>query len=195
LSINESSTLELLQSKFTPDQIKILNVAVSLFKITVPSLKDERGYNRIDACLFKYMLIQGFTEFTIYNLEWIRRKLLCYFKQIRQLGVSPDFLQRPIADKAVYGWKVLADSRFTGVKLVIDKEAHFTFKWYSLKWHKGSQIQVVLERSEGLKMLTEQGSFCKTLQDAQGCKIQVLFCPNDCEKLLTKFGITGITGQ
>jgi hypothetical protein len=193
--MNESSTLELLQSKFTPNQIKVLKVAVELFKKTVPSLKDERGYNRIDACLFKYMLTQGFTEFTIYNLEWIRRKLLCYSKQIQQLGFSPDFLQSPITDKAVYGWKVLADSRFVGVKLVIDKEAHFTFKWYSLKWHKGSQIQVVLERSEGLKMLIEQGSFCKTLQDAQDCKIQVLFCPNDSEKFLAKFGITGITGQ
>lgn len=174
---------------FSADELYILRVAVALFKITDPFKKDDRGFNRIDAWLFKYMLTKGVDDFTIHNLEWMRRKLLSYRRQIEKLGFSYELVCTRVSDKAIFGWKVLEDSKFLGMDLKIDKDTRFTFKWRVFKDNRMETVQVVMDRAEGVKLLIEQGYF-KSTQDTNDLKIKVSYYPGEMVRnLLEKFGL------
>jgi predicted RNA-binding Zn-ribbon protein involved in translation (DUF1610 family) len=174
---------------FSTEQLYILKVAVALFKITDPFKKDDRGFNRIDAWLFKYMLTKDVDDFTIHNLEWMRRKLLSYRRQIGELGFTYELICTRISDKAIFGWKVLEDSKFLGMDLKIDKDTRFTFKWRVFRDNHVEKVQVVMDRAEGVKLLIEQGYF-KSTQDANDLKIKVSYYPGEMVRnLLEKFGL------
>jgi hypothetical protein len=168
----------------------MLNIACDLLKITAPWKKDDRGYNRVDAWLFKYMLEKSVTEFSVHNLEWVRRKLLNYKRQITELGLDYAVLQRVVSDKAVYGSKVLEQSKFLGMELQVKRDTRFTFKWRVFKDHHTEKVQVIMERSEGVKFLTEQGFFHCT-EDAEGItEMKVTYPPQEfVSKLADKFGL------
>ena len=174
---------------FSTDELYILKVAVALFKITDPFKKDDRGFNRIDAWLFKYMLTKDVGDFTIHNLEWMRRKLLGYRRQIGELGFNYEMICVRVSDKAIFGWKVLEDSKFLGMDLKIDKDTRFTFKWRVFKDNHVEKVQVIMDKVEGVKFLTEQGYF-KSIQDANNLKIKVSYYPGETiQNLLEKFGL------
>lgn len=177
-----------------PTELDILKIAVALLKITDPYKKDDRGYNRIDAWLFKYMLERNPADFSIHNLEWVRRKLLSYKRQIQDLKLSYEVLRLSVSDKAIYGWKVLEDSKFSGMDLKIGKDTRFTFKWRIFKEHRTQKIQVTMDRVEGVKFLIEHG-FLKHDEDADGItemKVTYPWTGNEkwLEGLLEKFGLS-----
>jgi len=189
--LNEEIKNKLLQ-KFSHDELYILQIAVALFKISNPYVKDYRGYNRIDCWLFRHMLVEKHVDdFSIHNLEWMRRKLLHYKNQIERLGFSFEIIRTPISDKAVYGWQGLSDSKFLGMDLLIDKETRFVFKWRDFRDNHVERVKVIMDRAEGLKWLAEQGNF-KLSQDSD-LKVKIGYYPESSRLFLQQFGMEAST--
>jgi hypothetical protein len=112
------------------DMEYVIAVARKMLSLTNPWARDKMGYTMPDAWLFRDLLSRE--ELTPENVEWMRRALLKYEKQIRRLGLDFDRLDKiRVARKAMF-W------RFEGLEGV--KATSF------LVWFKGDEggIKVTL---------------------------------------------------
>ena len=105
------------------------------------------------------MLTKDVDDFSIHNLEWIRHKLLNYKRQIQELGFSYEMIRTPVSDKAIFGWKILDESKCLEMDLTIGKDLRLTSKWRIFKEHRTEKLQTIMDRLEGIKLLIKQGLF------------------------------------
>jgi hypothetical protein len=137
---------------------------------------------------------------SVHNLEWMRRKLLNYREQVTSLlGADIEVLSSPVSDKAIFGWRTLADSKFLGMDLSISRDVRFTFRWRNFKAARRETIQITMEKKEGIQKLLDNG-FAPTLglgvrsvETAEpllhGLKLKVSYYPDCSVKMLDSFGL------
>ena len=78
------------------DEAYILAVAYKLLKITVPFVKDWKGYNLVDGLkvLSIFEKLSCEEKITEKDIEYIRKKLLKYEEQIKGLGLDFERIKR-----------------------------------------------------------------------------------------------------
>jgi len=184
-----------LTEKFKPNELYILKAATTMFKVTDPFKKDDRGFNKPEAWLFKAMLERDVNEFRIENLEWIRRSLLKYKVQLSDLGFDMSMLTAPVAEKAIYGWQTLADSKFLGAEVSFKKNVKIIFRWRLFKNHSVEKIRILLNREEGIQFLIEMKLIASAMEVSDPTstpyisELKVSYTQESSRELLTKFNL------
>ena len=85
------------------DEEYVIFVARKLLSLTYPWARDGVGFTIPDAWLFRDLLSRE--KLAPENIEWMRRALLKYERQIRQLGLDFDRLEKVrIAQRAIF-WR------------------------------------------------------------------------------------------
>lgn len=77
------------KSRLTEDEAYVLYVAWRLLRRTIPFIRDWKGYNIVHAFAIHDRLWKPAEEFTREDVEWIRRRLVKYYRdQILELGLD-----------------------------------------------------------------------------------------------------------
>ena len=154
--LNEEEIEKLRKIVISDDRLEekayILYVAYRLYQRTYPFAKDRVGYTWFDAWLFKDMFEKE-ERFSDENLEWIRRQLLKYEKQIKDLGLDYKKLEVKISKKAIYSKRILENSRFVSLTVNISKETRITSKYRLFDQRYRHKDYIILSREEGITIL------------------------------------------
>lgn len=176
------------------DKLYVLYVVRKLLQITYPFAKDKVGYTFPDAWLYRDMLLRDVLypdkfphgmKFTNHNVEWLRRNLLKYEKQIKKLGLDYGRLNCiRISTRAIYWKRLQRDSTFSVTIEVSNsrKQVKITVAYRLYKQRKREKTFAVLELEDGISLLRKVG-------------IREMWVPSTSEiddhKLEIKIGIRG----
>jgi len=158
------------------DEAFVLSVSWELLKRTWPWVKDARGYNKFDAWLVRAVWekvlqkAESLTEMDIQkldvaevrkslcaalsseNLEWLRRDLLKYEKQIRALGFDYDRLNTiRLSENAVFSNVPLTDVKLATVTITISKQTSVIVKYRVFNKREQKKIIATFAREKGLE--------------------------------------------
>jgi len=121
--------------------------------------KDERGYDIFDAVHFRDFLshpdIFGVEGITPEEVEWMRRKLLRYKRQLQEMGFDTIVLDKPVHPVAFYAhaqswegkWLRLSPHSLKRIELTILE----SLKWEGLDdWYR---MEITFPKSHPIKRL------------------------------------------
>ena len=135
----------------------ILDIAFTLLQKTFPYIKDKKGYTFPDAWLFKDLLEREYL--TDENIEWIRRSLLKYEKQIKALGYDYNLLEKiRISDKAIYYKRISPEVKLISVTVIAENEQVKVYaKYRTYEQRKRELIYATFNREHFIKLLQDSG--------------------------------------
>ncbi len=137
------------------DKLFVLGTAWKMLQRTYPWAKDEKGYTFPDAWLFRDIILRT-EELRLKdeNMEWMRRHLLKYERQIRGFGLDFDKLNRiRMAEKAIYWKTVGVDSKLISVTVDVKKNARIIAKYRNYKTRQRELLRADLTRGEAIDLL------------------------------------------
>lgn len=135
----------------------ILDVAFTMLQKTFPYIKDKEGYTFPDAWLFKDLLEREYL--TDENIEWIRRSLLKYEKQIKALGYDYNLVEKiRISDKAIYYKRISPEVKLISVTVIAENEQVKVYAKYRIyKQRKRELVYATFNREHFIKLLQDSG--------------------------------------